>query len=201
MGIAMTKKLHLCSYLLFLATGAAAYAQPVLGTLVVESAVFRSEVSLSKKVQAQLETGGLEWGQSGDRIVFTLVNKRFINFDLPYFTRYGETRSVDLPPGEYHVTCIGLVLHTAFSPEKVLSKGAYFNEDALTLKVEAGKTTTLAIQPVIRKQATFFLTYFVPELLATARRDDVSSEAISLNAQTAKSVKWDDYAGDLKFRH
>ncbi len=177
-----------------------AFAQPATGTLIVDIAPFSSEVELKKKVQKQLESGGIEWGQKDDRIVFTMVNKRFINFDLPQFTRFGEHKVLEIPAGDYRVTCIGLVFHTAFSVEKVLSKGGYFNEDIITVRVEAGKTTTLAIKPVIRKQATFFLNFFVPELLATVSIDDATSEPVSLNAQGPQSIKWDDYTGNLKFR-
>lgn len=170
------------------------------GTLVVDIPAFTSEVKLKSKIQRQLESGGIEWGQKDDRIVFTMVNKRFVNFDIPNFTRYGETKELQLPPGEYRITCVGLVMHTAFSPEAVLNKGGYFNEDVMTVRIEAGKTTTLKVQPIIRKQGTFFLNFFVPEMLATTTMDGITSEPVSLNAQTDKSIKWPAYQGDLKFK-
>lgn len=177
-----------------------AQAETATGTLLVDIAPFTSEITLKKKVQKQLESGGLEWGQGGSRIVFTMVNKRFVNFDLPEFTRFGTQKSLDVPAGDYTITCIGLVFHTAFSPEKVLSKGGYFNENLMTVHIDAGKTSTLRILPIIRKQATFFLNFFVPELLTSTIVDGTESAQVSLNAQTEHSIKWDDYSGDLKFR-
>ena len=177
-----------------------AQAETPTGTLMVDIAPFTSEITLKKKVQAQLESGSIEWGQANNRVVFTMVNKRFVNFDLPEFTRYGSQKSLELPAGDYTITCIGLVFHTAFSPEKVLGKGGYFNENVMTVHVDAGKTTTLKIEPIIRKQATFFLSFFVPELLASTIVEGTESPQISLNAQTDHSIKWDDYSGDLKFR-
>ena len=170
------------------------------GILLVDVAPFKSEIELKKKIQAQLESGGIEWGQTGNRIVFTTVNKRFINFDVNQFTRYGTQKSLELPAGDYLITCAGLVVHTAFSPEKILSKGGYFNENIVTAHVEAGKTTTLKIEPVIRKQNTVFMSFFMPDLLTSTILDGTESEQVSLNAQTDKSIKWDDYSGDLKFK-
>ena len=132
--------------------------------------------------------------------MFTLVNKRFINFDLTQFTRFGTQKSLELPAGDYTITCIGLVFHTAFSAEKILSKGGYFNVNVMTVHIDAGSMTTLKVHPIIRKQATFFLKFFVPELLTTTIVNGTESAPVSLNAQTEQSIKWDDYSGDLKFR-
>ncbi|MFM2290051.1 MAG: hypothetical protein RL684_3194 [Pseudomonadota bacterium] len=170
------------------------------GTLVIDVGPFTSEVELKDKIQKQLESGGIEWGQTGNRIVFTTVNKRFLNFDIAQFTRYGTQKSLDLPEGDYVLTCVGLVPHTAFSPEKILSKGGYFNEGILTVHVKSGATATLKIRPVIRKQSTLFLKLYMPELMTTVEQDGGTSAEISLNAESEKSVKWDDYAGDLKFK-
>jgi hypothetical protein len=175
-------------------------AAPATGTLQLEIAAFTSEVTLKPKIQTQLASGGIEWGQKGDRIVFTYVNKRFLNFDIPYLTRFGETRKLELPEGDYAVTCVGFLPATAFSVEKALSKGAYFNRNVMTVHVAVGKTTTLTMKPVIRKQATFFLTFFMPEMLTSSTLDGVTSPEISLNEKSTASVKWDDYVGDLKFQ-
>ncbi|HMB56770.1 MAG TPA: hypothetical protein VKM35_06135 [Arenimonas sp.] len=59
--------------------GFAASAQQTTGTLVVDIPAFTSEITLKPKIKSQLDSGGLEWGQTGDRIVFTLLNKRFVN--------------------------------------------------------------------------------------------------------------------------
>jgi hypothetical protein len=86
------------------------------------------------------------------------------------------------------------------SVEKVLSKGAFFNENVLSFRIEDDKTTTLAIKPTIRASSGFFLKLFMPEFLATASLDGSVSPEVSLNSRTEKSVAWDDYNGDLKFK-
>lgn len=64
---------------------------------------------------------------SEGQLVVSLVNKRFIRFDLPNMTRYGESRTLELPPGSYRVSCVGFVPEGGFSVDKALRKGAYFN--------------------------------------------------------------------------
>jgi hypothetical protein len=178
-----------------------ASAQQAAVKLRVEILPFSSEIELKEKVKKQLESGGLEWGAKDGQLVFTMVNKRFINFDLPNFTRYGTDTSIELPAGEYVVTGIGLIPSTAFSPEKILAKGAYFNEKVMTFNVEEGKTTTVKVKPVIRKNATFFLNYFMPELLVSIAPEggEFGSE-VSVIAKTESSVPWPAYNGPLKFQ-
>jgi hypothetical protein len=178
-----------------------ASAQQAAGKLRVEILPFSSEIELKEKVKKQLESGGLEWGAKDGQLVFTMVNKRFINFDLPNFTRYGTDTSIELPAGEYSVTGIGLIPSTAFSPEKILAKGAYFNEKVMTFNVEEGKTTTVKVKPVIRKNATFFLNYFMPELLVSiAPEGGEFGPEVSVIAKTESSVPWPAYNGPLKFQ-
>jgi hypothetical protein len=173
---------------------------PATGTLQLEIAAFTSEIALKPKIQTQLASGGIEWGQKGDRIIFTYVNKRFLNFDIPFLTRFGETRKLELPEGDYSITCVGFLPATAFSVEKALSKGAYFNNNIMTVHVAAGKTTTLTMKPVIRKKSTFLLAFFIPDMLTSGTLDGITSPEISINEKSATSVKWDDYVGDLKFQ-
>lgn len=178
-----------------------ASAQQATGKLRVEILPFSSEIELKEKVKKQLESGGLEWGAKDGQLVFTMVNKRFINFDLPNFTRYGTDTSIELPAGEYSVTGIGLIPSTAFSPEKILAKGAYFNEKVMSFNIEEGKTTTVKVKPVIRKNATFFLNYFMPELLVSiAPEGGEFGPEVSVIAKTESSVPWPAYNGPLKFQ-
>jgi hypothetical protein len=60
------------------------------GTLNVDILDFTSDVKLKPKVEKAIKTGGMEWGVKDGLIVFSMVNKRFINFDMPQFTRYGR---------------------------------------------------------------------------------------------------------------
>jgi hypothetical protein len=40
----------------------------------------------------------------------------------------------------------------------------------------------------------------MPEYLASVALDGAASPEVSLNSRTEKSVSWDDYHGDLKFK-
>jgi hypothetical protein len=174
--------------------------QPVgTGNLVFDVKPFRSEVELKPKIENQLKSGGIEWGLKDGQMVVTMVNKRFVNFDINHMTRFGQQETLQLPPGEYKITGIGLEMVTAFSPEKVLAKGGYLNLDVASFKIEEGKTTTVSIDPVIRKDMTFLMKWFVPTLLTTISTDAGSSEPVALNARQAGTVAWRDYNGPLKF--
>jgi hypothetical protein len=184
-----------------LALSTVAFAQQTTGKLLVDIQPFSSEIELKGKVKTQLESGGLEWGVKDGLMVFTMVNKRFINFDLPHFTRYGNLVSLDVPAGEYSVTGIGLTPSTAFSVEKILAKGAYINEKVMTFTVEEGKTLSVKVRPIIRKNATFFMNYFMPELLVSIRPDGGEfGPEVSIIAKTETSVVWPAYNGPLKFK-
>ena len=189
--------------------GAAALAlsvslsQPVFaqatGTLVFDSKPFTSEVDLKEKIEKQLKSGGLEWGVVGNQLVVTLVNKRFINADIPNLTRYGERKEIQLPAGQYTLTCVGLIPEGGLSVDKVLSRGAYFNENVLTFTIEPGETTVLEVSSVIRKANTFLLKFFVPEVSVNVVANGVGFDAVPINVRGDESIAWDDYSGPLKF--
>ncbi|SDR02897.1 hypothetical protein SAMN05428982_2958 [Pseudoxanthomonas sp. CF385] len=169
------------------------------GTLVVEIKPFTSEQELPAKAVEQLKSGGLEWGVRDGKVVFTMVGKQFIDFPINHMTRYGQQESLPLPAGEYRVTGIGLEMHTSFSVNKVLERGAFFNEDAVVFRIEPGKTTTVSINPVIRKDAIFGSTFYVPTLMASVRDDAGETPAVALNVRGPASIAWPQYTGPLKF--
>jgi hypothetical protein len=169
------------------------------GTLAFNAKPFTSEVELKSKVETQLKSGGLEWGVHGNELIVTLVNKRFINGDIPNLTRYGERKEIQLPAGQYTLTCIGLIPEGGFSVDKVLSKGAYFNTDVLSFTIAAGQTTVLDVSSVIRKENTFLLKFFVPEVSVNVIANDIEFGAVPINVRDERSVAWDDYSGPLKF--
>jgi hypothetical protein len=181
----------------------ACLSQPVFaqatGTLVFDSKPFTSEVELKEKIEKQLKSGGLEWGVVGNELVVTLVNKRFINAEIPNLTRFGERKEIQLPAGQYTLTCVGLIPEGGLSVDKVLSKGAYFNEDVLSFTVEPGETTVLEISSVIRKENTFLLKFFVPEVSVNVIASGVGFDAVPINLRGDESIAWDDYSGPLKF--
>lgn len=176
-----------------------AMAQQAMGKLVVDIQPFTSEVKLKKKIETTLKSGGIEWGAKDGQVVITAVNKRFVNFDIPNFTRYGTQTTIDLPAGDYSITTVGLIPSTAFSPEKILAKGGYFNVDVMSFRIEPEKTTTISIRPVIQKSSTLFLKFFIPELLTTISHEGVTSPEVSILEKSDKTVAWPDYSGSLKF--
>jgi hypothetical protein len=170
---------------------------PSRGTLVFDVKPFQSEVELKPKVEQQLKSGGFDWGVANGRMVISLLNKRFVKFELPNFTRYGESKTLDLDAGTYSVTCIGFLPEGGFSMEKALSKGAFFNVDVLKFEIKAGETTTLEVLPAITKESSFFVKFFLPRLLV--RVAGSPDPGVVINTRTDQSVAWDDYQGDLKF--
>jgi hypothetical protein len=178
-------------------------SQPVLGqatgTLVFDSQPFTSEIELKPKIENQLKSGGLEWGVKGNELIVTLVNKRFINADIANLTRFGERKEIQLPAGKYTLTCVGLIPEGGLSVDKVLSKGAYFNTDVLSFTIEPGQTTQLDVASVIRKDNTFFLKFFTPEVSISVVVDGIEFDAVPINLRNEQSVAWDDYSGPLKF--
>jgi hypothetical protein len=169
------------------------------GTLVVEVAQFTSEKELPKKVDKQLRNGGLEWGIKDTKMVFTMVAKQFIDHPISHLTRYGQSETLTLPAGTYHVTGIGLEMTTGFSVQKILDKGAFVNEDVLSFTIEPGKTTTMSIKPVIYKDATFAVNFWMPTLMASVRNDAGAGTETALNTRGASSIAWPQYNGPLKF--
>jgi hypothetical protein len=182
-----------------LLVGQVAAAQQAMGKLVFDIKPFTSELKLKPKIQAQLESGGIEWGVKDGQLVVAVLNKRFIDFDITHMTRYGRNETVDLPAGEYRVTCVGFEPHTAFSVEKALAKGGYVNENVITFKIEDGKTTTLSMNPIIKKSNAFILEFYMPDLMTTVVTDAGSSEEKAINLRGAGSISWPDYHGALKF--
>jgi hypothetical protein len=171
---------------------------PARGTLVFDVKPFTSEIELKPKIEAQLKSGGLEWGVGNGKLVIAIMNKRFLKFDVAYFTRYGEAKTVELDPGIYHVDCAGFIPEGGFSVEKALSKGGYFNLDKMTFEIKAGETTTLEVLPVIRKESAFFVKFFMPQVqIKVAGSPDAG---VVVNERSEQSIAYDDYHGELKFQ-
>ena len=53
---------------------------------------------------------------------------------------------------------------------------------------------------MIRPSSGALLKVFMPEYMAKVTHGSEVSGEISLNGRTEKSVAWDDYSGDLKFK-
>jgi hypothetical protein len=169
------------------------------GTLVVDVKAFTSEKELPKKVEKQLKNGGLEWGFKDGLIVFTMVAKQFVDFPINHLTRYGQSESLTLPAGEYRITGIGLEMTAGFSVQKILDRGAFVNEDVIAFRVEPGKTTTLAISPVIKRDNAFVVDFWMPTLMTSVVSDSGPAEEKALNIRGERSIAWPNYGGPLKF--
>ena len=179
-----------------LATANGAHSQSTTGMLVVDIKGATTDTHLSKAVQRRLENAGLEWGIADGKMVFTLVSKKFVNFDLSHFTRFGAMETVTVPPGEYKISCIGFINEGGLlNPEKALDRGAYVNADLLTFRVEAGSITTIEIQPVMQKQAGALVNLFMPDILVSPPN---GGEPVRISDKTERSLAWSTYAGPLK---
>jgi hypothetical protein len=181
------------------ATPEAPVAATGTGTLVVDIKPFSSEKELPKKIDKQLRNGGLEWGVRDGLIVFTMVNKQFVDFPVNHMTRYGQSESLALPAGEYRITGIGLEMTAGFSVQKILDRGAFVNEDVVAFRVEPGKTTTITINPVIKRDNAFVVDYWVPTLMTRVSSDSGTVEETALNVRGEHSIAWPKYGGPLKF--
>ena len=176
-----------------------ATAPQAMGKLVFDVKAFTSEVPLKKKIEAQLQSGGIEWGVKNGLLVVAVINKRFIDFDISHMTRFGHNEQLDLPAGEYHITCAGFEPHTGFSVEKLLAKGGYFNENIVTFTIEPGKTTTVSLNPIMKKDQTFFLTVYMPTLMTSVVTEAGATPEKAINLRQADSIAWPAYTGPLKF--
>ncbi|MEG3790498.1 hypothetical protein V1318_10255 [Lysobacter sp. CCNWLW3] len=181
--------------------GAPALAQDTAstGTLVVDVRPYVGEKPLSKKVEQQFKGAGLEWGIRDDLLVFTMVHKRFIDFPINHMTRYGQSETLTLPAGEYRITGIGMRMMSSFTMQKVLDRGAFVNNDVMTFRVEPGKTTTLRINSVIKRDTAFAADFWMPTLLASIVDKNGTSQEKALNERIDSSIGWLDYHGPLKF--
>ena len=169
------------------------------GTLVVDIKPFTSEKELPKKVDKQLRSGGLEWGIRDNLIVFTMVNKQFVDFPVNHMTRYGQNEELQLPAGEYQITGIGMEMTAGFNVQKILDRGAFVNENVVTFRIEPGKTTTLSINPVIKRDGAFVVDFWMPTMLASIATEAGAGEEKALNVRGETSIAWPQYKGPLKF--
>ncbi|WP_315386535.1 hypothetical protein [uncultured Stenotrophomonas sp.] len=196
----------LASALLLGSFTSSAETSTATGTLVLDLEPFRSEVALKPKIESQLKTGGIEWGLRDGQMVVTLLNKRFVDFDVSYMTRYGSNQTLQLPAGSYRLTTVGFEPHTGFSVEKVLAKGAYVNQDVMAFTIEPGKTTTMVMEPlIVDEERTLFATFFTPTLFTTVSVEGAVDtgekpvDPVALNVRDDRSIAWPDYKGPLKF--
>jgi len=175
------------------------------GTLVFDLKNYTSDAKIPKRSEKSLEHAGVRWGMIDDSLLISLVSEKFVKADLPYLTRFGEQKTLEMKAGQYTITCIGYEYNsTSRDPDKRLAKSAFFNIDGVTFSVLPGKTTILEISPTYVAESQWRiltkLTAFVPDLKVRVLEDGApKGEEVVINRRTANSVAWDDYHGPLKF--
>lgn len=175
------------------------------GTLVLSLKEYSTEAKLPKNVKKGLEHAGLRWGLTDQLLLISMVNEKYVKADLPYLTRFGEQKNLELKPGHYSITCIGFeFVSTSSDPEKVLDKSAFFNEGVASFTIESGKTTTLEISPIVEGESQWRLlaklTFYIPTLkLRSLENGEMKLDGVVLNHRSPTSIAWTAYHGPLKF--
>lgn len=198
--------LAICLGLTALGAASPAFSQQSeTGTLVFDLKNYTSEAKMPKRSQKDLEHAGIRWGVLDHTMVIPLVNEKFVKADTPYFTRYGEQKSLEMKPGQYTITCIGWEFASVSRDQgKNIAKDAYFNKDVVTFTVLPGKTTTLEVIPIYRAESQrrlwANLTILFPDLKVHVLEDGApKGDDLVISRRTDKSVAWNDYQGPLKF--
>ena len=62
-------------------------------------------------------------GLVDDNVVVTFVGRNFVKADIPYLTRFGEQKTLNIKPGQHKITCIGL---TFGSTSRDVSKSLWY---------------------------------------------------------------------------
>lgn len=183
----------------------ACLAQAASGTLVMEVDKLQSEVPLSKDLQELIRTGGVDWGIKGNELVLTVVDTRYLDFDYGFTTRYGYRHALQLPVGTYRITAVSREPRRSYSEQRLLDRATFVNRNVASFTIEAGKTVTLQVGPVILDEDALNPAVFIPTLFAGVSSADGDApggaaprrKAVTLRDNT--STAWPDYRGPIKF--
>jgi len=183
----------------------ACLAQAATGTLVMEVDKLQSEVPLSKDLQELIRTGGVDWGIKGNELVLTVVDTRYLDFDYGFTTRYGYRHALQLPVGTYRITAVSREPRRSYSEQRLLDRATFVNRNVASFTIEAGKTVTLQVGPVILDEDALNPAVFIPTLFAGVSSADGEApggaaprrKAVTLRDNT--STAWPDYRGPIKF--
>ncbi|KRA40122.1 hypothetical protein ASD72_16985 [Pseudoxanthomonas sp. Root630] len=168
------------------------------GMFIVDVEPYSSAKPLSRKVARQLDGAALEWGIHENQVVFSFLGTRFVDFPLDRAARYGRKESLELPAGDYRVTGVGLEMTTSYTADLLVNRGAFVNEGVVTFRIEPGRTTSLVISPVIQRDTTMNIDFWMPTLMARVRTDGSETQAVALNVRSPASIAWPAYDGPLK---
>jgi hypothetical protein len=191
-----------------LSGSATCMADTATGTLVVQVERLQSDVPLTKELMQQIKTGGIAWGVNGTSLVVTVVDPRYLDFDYGFTTRYGYRHALQLPIGTYQLTVVAREPRRSYSEERLLDRATYLNKDVAVVRIEAGRNTTLELEPVILDEDALNPTPFIPTVFAAvsapADADAATAKAMTpkrlpISLRDSNSVAWPDYHGPLKF--
>ncbi|MGV6489467.1 MULTISPECIES: hypothetical protein [Stenotrophomonas] len=183
----------------------ACLAQTATGTLVMEVDKLQSEVPLSKELQELIRTGGVDWGIKGNELVLTVVDTRYLDFDYGFTTRYGYRHALQLPVGTYRITAVSREPRRSYSEQRLLDRATFVNRNVASFTIEAGKTVTVRVGPVIMDEDALNPAVFIPTLFASVSSADGDApggaaprrKAVTLRDNS--STAWPDYRGPIKF--
>ncbi|WP_210130910.1 hypothetical protein [Stenotrophomonas rhizophila] len=183
----------------------ACLAQAATGTLVMEVDKLQSEVPLSKELQELIRTGGVDWGIKGNELVLTVVDTRYLDFDYGFTTRYGYRHALQLPVGTYRITAVSREPRRSYSEQRLLDRATFVNRNVASFTIEAGKTVTVQVGPVIMDEDALNPAVFIPTLFASVSSADGGApggaaprrKAVTLRDNS--STAWPDYRGPIKF--
>ncbi|MDF2817843.1 MAG: hypothetical protein K0S73_1783 [Stenotrophomonas rhizophila] len=183
----------------------ACLAQAATGTLVMEVDKLQSEVPLSKELQELIRTGGVDWGIKGNELVLTVVDTRYLDFDYGFTTRYGYRHALQLPVGTYRITAVSREPRRSYSEQRLLDRATFVNRNVASFTIEAGKTVTVRVGPVIMDEDALNPAVFIPTLFASVSSADGDApggaaprrKAVTLRDNS--STAWPDYRGPIKF--
>lgn len=183
----------------------ACLAQTATGTLVMEVDKLQSEVPLSKELQELIRTGGVDWGIKGNELVLTVVDTRYLDFDYGFTTRYGYRHALQLPVGTYRITAVSREPRRSYSEQRLMDRATFVNRNVASFTIEAGKTVTVRVGPVIMDEDALNPAVFIPTLFASVSSADGDApggaaprrKAVTLRDNS--STAWPDYRGPIKF--
>jgi hypothetical protein len=198
---------YLLALLFALAFGSrTAAAEGATGKLVFDLLPFVAEpgLELSKHLRKAFESRGLDWGVlSGqpNQVVVVAVPEGYFNLKLPNFSRYGMPQAIELPPGDYTLTCVGLEPALGLGGWRMLVRQhGYVNVDLLPFTIKEGETTVLETRTTIHRDRTGLAPIEYREIAVTVRERGAPTAEAVISVRTDSSIAWPDYHGPLKPR-
>lgn len=137
--------------------------------------------------------------------MLTVVDTRYLDFDYGFTTRYGYRHALQLPVGTYRITAVSREPRRSYSEQRLLDRATFVNRNVASFTIEAGKTVTVRVGPVIMDEDALNPAVFIPTLFASVSSADGDApggaaprrKAVTLRDNS--STAWPDYRGPIKF--